>query len=253
MSKENEKDTIKAAETVFDIIELLEAEQSLRLADIADRLEYSESTVYYYLNTLNNRRAVFRAADGYELGPAFLRLGQRVQEKSKLWETGRSLVDDLAHQTGFLACAAVEFEGVAVVYTEHPRPSGTTSSTVQHGLETPLHTTAYGKAILANRSLEYVESYIESHGVPNPDEMVDQLLTVQSNGYAFSDGSVREGMRSIAAPIVAADGKMVLGSVGVTGPTDQIENPNKYKKERRFVSETLDQVQQTAGSIADRL
>lgn len=254
MAKTNGTKTIKAVETTFNIIELLETEQSLSLAEIAERLEYSESTIYYYLNTLKDRRAILRTEDGYELGPAFLRLGQGVQEKSKLWEVGRLSVDELARQTGFLAGAVAEFEGTAVVvYTESDGASNLAATTVQRGSEFPLHTSAYGKAILAAKSTDEIESYLESHGVPNSTETVDEYLSIRSDGFAFSDGSAGNGLRSIASPVVLSDDETVLGSVGVTGPTDQIENPNKYKKERRFVSETLDLVQRTASSIADGL
>lgn len=251
MDETKEGKTIKAAETVFDIVEILESERALGLAEIADRLGYSESTVYYYLNTLNNRQAIRRTEDGYELGPAFLRFGQQVQQRSDLWNAGRQHVDDLARQTGFLACAAVEFEGkTVVVYTESGESVDDSDSTVRRGTQTSLHTTAYGKAILANQPSDEIETYLRSRDVPEFDHAKAQYETVRSEGYAFSAGAEWEGTRSIASPVVD-DGETVLGSVGVTGPATQIEDPNKYKKERRFASETLDLVKRTADSIED--
>lgn len=251
---EPETKSIKAVETAFDIIELLESEGPLSLAKIADQLEYSQSTIYYYLNTLSERHAVLRTEDGYEIGPKFLSLGQQVQERTELWHVGREYVDELARQTGHLACAVVAFDGIAViVHVESAKSFNEKRLNVRPGTEFPLHTTAYGQAILANYSTDRIESYLESHNVSDLETSIDQVLSVRNDGFAFSDESNWEEMRSIASPVVTDDGEKVLGSVGVTGPADQIEDPNMYKRERRFVSGVLDRVQDTADSIEEAL
>lgn len=241
--------TIQAVQTTFDIIELLEYESSLSLAEITDRLDYSQSTIYYYLHTLTNRDAVVRTAEGYELGPVFLRLGQRVQDKNDIWSVGRSHVDELAVQSGYLACIAVEFDGKAVIaYIESGESYHGESIEIYRGMEIPLHASAYGRAILAAHDDERIESYFADNDVPDEHQSVNRYRSIRDDGFAFSDGSWWEGTRSIATSVVD-DGDTVLGSVGVTGPTGQIENPNEYAKERRFVAEIPELVRRTASAI----
>lgn len=56
--------------------------------------------------------------------------------------------------------------------------------------------------------------------ITDPDELRSELRSIREYGYAIEDEERREGIRSVSVPILAPD-KSLLGSIGVTGPSNR--------------------------------
>lgn len=255
----DEDRTIKSVDTVFDIIDVIEEGSSSRTTDIAEGLDYSRSTIHYYLQTLERRGYVRRTDEGegggdggYELGPEFLRLGGRILARTELRRVAAEPLRDLSRQTPGVACLAGRFgDRVVVVRTRGSVDSGAegpTRSDVFVGTPVSLDASAYGRAVLADPSGGAAEAF-DVEGVD--DELADDLDRVDDRGFAFDDEGEWPGLRSAAVP-VSRDGDTV-GAVGITGPVDRIDDPREHTKERRFTSNTLSSLRQTARSIQNRL
>lgn len=97
------------------------------------------------------------------------------------------------------------------------------------GKRVPLHTTGFGKSILAHLPAKRVETILDRHGLPSVTSgtitdraaLYEELETVRERGYAYDDEERLEGLRCVAAPIVVNE--TVLGAVSVSGPKSRMQ------------------------------
>jgi len=65
-------DTVRTAETMFDIVQRLVDDDGASLAELASELDYAKSTVHRHLHTLEELGYVVHRDDGYHVGLRFL-------------------------------------------------------------------------------------------------------------------------------------------------------------------------------------
>lgn len=252
--------SIKSVETAFDIVELVRTEPGLGVSDIAERLDYSKSTIHYYLGTLKRRRFLVEEDGSYEVGLRFLLYGGHARARQDLYRVSGSTLADLTDEVEGTAWMAIE-QGDRCVFIrragDHPTegPIGTVGTAVA------LHTNAYGKALLSALPDERVDEVLErcemqavtSDTVTDRATLDRHLDLVEDHGIAFDDCELADGYRSIAAPIVDEASGQVYGAVGVTCPVDRIEDPFRHSKARRFVDGPAEHVRRAATSLTTRL
>jgi len=99
------------------------------------------------------------------------------------------------------------------------------------GRRTMPHTTAVGKAILADRTERDVRALLQRTGMPrrtehtitSPDEFVADLERTRKQGYAVDDGEQEVGVRCVAVAVPGAPRPMALSMSGpVTRMTDDV-------------------------------
>lgn len=168
-------------------------------------------------------------AGRYRLGLRFLELGMDVRDEMNVYQTARSEVESLAESTGESTALVVPEHGEAVHAAVEG--AGRNDRRVRLGSRLPLHTNAAGKLLLAHRSWEDVESYVETHGldrftnrtIQSPSALRDELRSIADRGLAFDRGETWEGMRSVAAPIRREERSEALaGALAVLGPAERL-------------------------------
>ena len=256
----DENKSIKAAETTFSILELLSERGACRLTDIATELGYSKSTMHYYLKTLERKRYVVEADGQYHLGLRLLHLGGSSLSRFGAYRVAVESANDLSSQTGELAQVVLEEEGMGYfVYQSHGDDDF--DAPFHIGDERPLHSNAYGKAILAFLSRESVLDVIDRHGlerytdrtITDPDALFAELEKIRERRLAFDDQEQYDGVRSVASPILLDDSQPV-GALGVTGGIDiDTIYRNDRMKARRFANEAPEVVRRTAHLIGNTL
>ncbi|WP_101296894.1 IclR family transcriptional regulator [Halegenticoccus soli] len=255
----DEPKTIKSVQTAFDIVEIVASENRPTTSQIAAKIGYSRSTTHYHLQTLQQNRYVVRDDDGFRLGLRTARLGQRALEQHELSGIVERTADELAADTGMVAHVAVPEEGKAVCL--YRTGEDESEPNVRVGQASDLHCTAFGQAILAWISDTALDDLIETHGLSRYTDrtlttktnLSDRLKTVRDLGLAYSAEERVDGVSSVAAPILDQSTTHVVGAIGVTASHDEIENPYKHIKARRFSDELPEQVQRAARIVSDRL
>lgn len=161
------------------------------ITEICRELDLHRSIAYRLLRTLEDHQLVERdPAGGYQLGLGLAGLARGVRTDLQSAATPRltALAAELA-MTAFLVIRAGD-EAVTVVSIE-PRDT-TAHVTYRPGTRHPVDRGAPGLALLMPEP-------------PSPDDR-KPLLDARRAGWAFSDGEVLRGLRSIAAPVVGPDG-----------------------------------------------
>ena len=136
----------------------------------------------------------------------------------------KSTTRALAEKTGELVSFMVKENGRGVFLYRERGEQGVESA-AHVGKRADLHTTASGKALLANLPQDEIREIIDEYGlsaqteatVTDKDELLEELDEIVESNLAFSVGEYTQGLASVGAPVVRPDGE-VLGGLSVAGP-----------------------------------
>ena len=246
---------IEVVATTFDVIGALRADGPLSAAAVAERVDRSKSTAYYYLQSLRDRGHVRATDDGYTLDLGLLPLGGAVLTDLPGRGSFESHVDELAAETGYVAFFAVP-HGVSAVFVAESRGGERVEGDAGLGTATPVHTSAYGKAILSVEpdrlalALDAERRSPTAATATTEAELRDQMTAIDDVGIAFDDEEAWEGVRNVAAPVSSGG---VVGAVGITAPVDAVTDPVRHSKARRYSAELPAAVKRAARTIENEL
>lgn len=251
---------IKTAETVFDILETIGEGECTTVSTVANRLDYSKSTIHYYLKTLEEKRYVIEEGGQYRLGLRTASLGSKAMEHYTPRGFIQERTDDLARETETAADVVVEEAGEGVVLHRSRTDEDRLVDTYV-GMPVDLHATAFGKVILAFSPSERRDELLSSR---DPGESADrppaergvrleELEKVRQVGLAYAEDGVTEGLASIAAPITRESNGELYGAIGIWGRADRMVDPTRHPKARRFAGDTTEEVEKVARIIGNRL
>lgn len=225
----NPTSAVKSIGTTIRIVEGLSRLDGAGVTELANALDIAKSTVFDHLETLEANEFVVKSDGEYRVGLRFLDIGGLARSRMALYDIARPEVNELAARTGELANLVVEEHG-KVVYLVTEQGENAVNIDTYVGKREYLHSTAVGKAILAQLPRDRVDQILDEtgmvaetpHTITDRDELFDQLQTVQSRGVAFDLEENSKGLRCVASPVVGPDGD-VLGAVSVSGPTTRLQ------------------------------
>ena len=211
----------------LDIVEAVHASDGATLPEIAERFDRPKSTVHDHLQTLADTGYLVRDGREFRVSVRFLNLGGRARASSQLFQVAEGEIRDLAAETGEHANLLVEENGRGI-FLYKVKGSQSVRLDTYEGMEVALHTTAMGKAILAELPSEKRDAIVDEHGLdPVTEETVTdretleaELERIRERGYATDDEERVEGVRCVAAPITTEDG--VVGAVSVSAPKSRM-------------------------------
>lgn len=239
--------TVKSVERMFNIAHKLREEGSMTHGDIADELEMPASTVHLHLSTLVQTGYAVHDSDGYRLSMQFLRDGFAVRDRNRLYHAAIEEIDKLAQTTDEVANLGIEENGQRVLLYQSESDEAVYDNALT-GEYTNMHWTALGKAILSQFSKSRVDEIIKMHGLPTAteqtistrNELHKKLAQIRDQGYTLEDEERREGIRSLAIPIVANE--EVVGSISISGPKNRLTDD-------RIESDLVEKVRDTVNVV----
>lgn len=202
-----------------------DAGDPIGLSDLAAACGVPVSTAHRMVRSLVASGYLHQDADRrYRLGPRLVALGGLA-----LHPVGPALtpwLQRLERATGETASAAT-LCGDAVLYvaqvqSAHPMR---TSTTPHH--RTMAHCSAVGKAMLAQLADDTVVALVRRTGLPRRtnhtvgtvDELMTELETIRSRGFALDDEEDEYAARCVAVPVLSAPFPL---AVSVSGPTTRV-------------------------------
>ncbi|MDR7273501.1 IclR family transcriptional regulator [Catenuloplanes atrovinosus] len=194
-----------------------------RVTDIAVATGVSKSTVHRILQALVMWG--FARPDGlgsYEPGPRILTLAGRVMYRFDPARQASGTLRALSESTGYTTHFAIRSadEAVYVDKQEGRRPYQMPS---RIGMGVALHTTAIGKAVLAQLPDEEVLAICRRTGLArrtpgtltSEEDLLTHLARVRTLGYAIDDEENEPGIRCVGAPVFDHTGR-VLGGISIS-------------------------------------
>lgn len=197
-----------------------------RLGEIARRTGLTKPTVHRHLRTMAEYGFAEPAEGGsYRPGPRLLGLAAAVLNDNRVLELAGPALADLRRRTGHVAFYAVRHASDAV-YLEQSDPAREYRMSTRPGHRSPLYTCGVGLAMLSALPAEEVAAVLDAPDLeartPNtptdPAALRAVLARAALCGYAVDDEYDEPDVRSVAAPVLDAEGRAV-GAIGIAGLT----------------------------------
>ncbi|GAA1754303.1 IclR family transcriptional regulator domain-containing protein [Aeromicrobium alkaliterrae] len=223
MKPPEERDFVRALTRGLDVIlAFSHLRPSMTLSEVAEVVGLSRPTARRLLLTLEDAGFVKTDARRFSLTPRVLALGYAYLSSLDLAQVAQPHMDALVKLTGE-GCAMAVLDDCDVVYVNRVPTHRITSLPLTTGTRLPAHATSMGQVLLADLTPDQLESYLTRADLPrltartlhSPHEIRSRMEQVRQHGWALVDQELEEGLRSISAPVMGAEGRTVA-AVGMS-------------------------------------
>jgi IclR family transcriptional regulator, pca regulon regulatory protein len=210
MSSDNpERDYVQSLSRGLTVLQAFNAERpAMTLADMARATGLTRATARRLLLTLVALGYVCTDGRTFELTPRVLDLGFAYVSSLQLPDIAQPFMEALSDRVHESVSASV-LDGTQIVYVARVNTQRIMGISLAIGSRLPAAWTSMGRVLLADLSDRQLDEFLDelvvteltSHSITDVAVLRAEVLTVRSQGYAFVDQELEEGIRSIAAPL----------------------------------------------------
>ena len=242
-----DKYLLSSVNNTLGLLDVLAKHGSMSLAELARTTGHDKASLFRMMHTLEANGFVSKDDDArYSLGLKLLYLGGSVVAHQDLTEVARPRMMAFCREKG-ISVHLARLSGTRVVTTEVETPAADLQVTGRIGMSARVHSTAMGRAILANIDEAEVERMMPSfkyvaytpRSIKNDDELLAVLEKVRMDGYATDINDRYQGFGSIAAPIFDFSGRCVAACGIVTLAQAVEENLEAYAADIRELANAI--------------
>ena len=195
---------------------------AMSVSEVAARTGLARPTARRLLITLEHLGYV-RSVDGvYSLTAQVLELGTAYISSLGVWDLARPHMEALVEKT-HESSSMSQLDGSDIVYVARVAVPKIIALSVTIGTRFPAVATSMGRVLLASLDDSALDSALavpSLSGVvprvaPGRDALEAELARVREQGWAMSDEQLSVGIRSVAVPVIGADGS-VAAAMNVT-------------------------------------
>lgn len=237
---------VKSLARALKVLECFSIEQpELGVSEIAKMLGMQKSTVFNVLYTYQKMGYVEKDPDNskYRLGLKALHLGYIINHNLGLRDTFMPYLTRIANEVNEVCYLGIP-DNLEVLYLEAVYPSTQMHTRNILGERAPLYCTGLGKAMLAFMSDSDIEQALIQEMKPftnfticDPKELRSHLEEIRLGGYALDNMEHEYGVRCVAVPVFAADGR-VAAAVSVSGPSLRFDSET-VSRDAKIIQEIL--------------
>ncbi|MGD0374665.1 MAG: IclR family transcriptional regulator [Streptosporangiaceae bacterium] len=222
------------------VLEFIARRGEARLAELAQELGTSRTTMFRVLETLRGRGFAehVAASHTYRLGPGARSLAARAT-RSLITQLAEPVMAELRNETGE-TINLVGVHGGRLVYEVVLEGGYALRSLPSLGQTVSAHCSALGKAVLAfsppamREVLLGPEPYerFNEHTITTRSDLDLELAATRERGFAIDDEENETGLSCVAAVICGADGRPAW-AISVSGLTDRMQQRDLDELGRR--------------------
>ncbi|MCF7849458.1 MAG: IclR family transcriptional regulator [Kiritimatiellales bacterium] len=215
----------------LSILELLaEHPDGLGTSEMARRLDYPKNFVFRSTAALYQRGYLTRNEESkkFMLSRKLLSMGYAVLQKSGLIESAMPVMRELRDEVRetVVLCTIEEAHGLVL---DHVPGLHSFRLVVDTGMHFELHSSAPGKAILANLSAKERDRIMKvmrftrfnDNTITTKTAFTAELEEVRKTGYALDRAEELDGIHCVSAPVFNQKGEPIA-AVTVTGPSNRL-------------------------------
>lgn len=223
-------DALSTLEHGLRVLELVSQHEGIGPKQIAADLRLPLGTTYHLVNTLLDEGYLLRVGLGdLVLGEAAVSLADRIGHRPDPFPELRPVVADLAERSGEVAVLGRLLGRECVITAVAAAPAAAHRGHVSPGDHGPVHTMALGKVLVAGLDPRLALAILRSQRLEAPtdrtlarlDDLLRELETVRSRGWAFDLEEGEPGLSCIAAR-VAVPGRRPATAIAVAVPPDRL-------------------------------
>lgn len=217
------KQSRKTSKTSMEIIEAVGELDSASLTEISDYTDIPTSTLHTHLQTLKQNEYLQKKNSEYRLGMKMFHLGEKARRRDERYQIAKEEAWQLSNRVGEEVSFAVEENGrMIIIYDEITAPS---EEGFQVGRYFNMHSSACGKAALAEFSDERIRDIIDKRGlkkhtgntIASRSRLFHEIQQIREQGYAVNKQEELEGLRAVAVAINKPNGDL-FGTLDISGP-----------------------------------
>ncbi|MFC4550458.1 MULTISPECIES: IclR family transcriptional regulator [Halorussus] len=220
---------LKSVKQSFEILEYLRETEGATLSQTAEDLEMPVSTTHIHLATLVESNYVVKRSKEYQCSLKFLEVGGEMRDELVLYQAAKPELDDLRVKTGEHTNATVKENGYSVQLYKSQSPDSIDDNAPM-GDHLYLHSTATGKAILAELTEDEVDRVIDERGLPaltddtitDEDTLFEELEDIRERGYSINRGEHYAGVCAVGTAVVSEPDN-AIGAISISGPQSRME------------------------------
>ena len=225
----NNSSSLRRALAILDLVAAAGGrDKGATLAELADGVETTKSTVLRLIAPLVEQRLVRQDSDGtYRMGIGVLGLASACMADLDIRATAQPVLREIADATGQTVHLLVYSEG-RVTYVDKVVGDSPIQMASRIGDTGTAYSTASGKAMLAFLGDDEFERVV-ALGMPartaatitDPAELREHLTAVRERGCAYDDVENEDGIRCVAAPVFNHTGACV-SAISLSGPAERV-------------------------------
>lgn len=213
----------------LDLLDALDEGGAATLTELSARTGIPKATALRILANLEERQIVQRDGQSrFRLGMRLLQLGTRISADLDLRTVARPILRALHQDLDETINLGVPAEG-GLVYIDILQSSRGLQMTATIGMRDDYHSSALGKAMMAEWPLAAVERALPPDPLPRKTAktiltlplLLDALQRTRDDGFAIDDEENEPGARCVAAPLFDHRGQCV-GAISVAGPAGRV-------------------------------
>ncbi|MET0237021.1 MAG: IclR family transcriptional regulator C-terminal domain-containing protein [Kibdelosporangium sp.] len=216
-------DFVQSLERGLAVIRAFDADHpELTLSDVARVTGLTRAAARRFLLTLVELG--YMRTDGrlFALRPRVLELGFSYLSSLGLPDVAGPHLEKLAAEV-HESCSVSVLDGTDIVYVARVPTKRIMKVMIEIGTRFPAHAASMGRVMLAAHDDAWLDEYLRTtpltamtdRTITDPAELKAELAQVRQQGWAMVDEELERGLRSVAAPIRDAKGK-VLAAVNIS-------------------------------------
>ena len=220
---------VQALARGLEVITSFDAEHAtMTLSDVSKRTGLSRATCRRLLLTLVELGYVRTDGKAFALTPQVLKLGTAYLAGLELPQVAQPHLEKLSAELGESTSAAV-LDGSEIVYVARVSTRRLMTVGITVGTRFPAYATSMGRVLLAAEDSPEIPDVLPAlteFTITDADKLRAELARVREQGYAVVTQELELGLRSIAVPVVTADGRIpaaVNVSLPMNSPVDPLD------------------------------
>ncbi len=231
MNSDNQQNKyiLQSVENALSIIDLLCEYEELGVSEIGNLLNVGKSTAFRLLATLQSKNYVYKDENSkYRLSPKFLSIGNIVSNRMEIINKVHPFLVELANYSGETCHLGVWSSKIDTTFIDKVTGKNSIIMSSIIGSNKVAHSTSIGKSLLAFSDTERIDYYLNNveyklnthKSIKNREELRDNLIKIQTNGYSMDDEEAEIGLTCFAAPILVR-GK-AIAAISISGPSSRM-------------------------------
>lgn len=226
----NDKNIIKSALKIFDVLELVVEKESISLTDISNQTNYTKSTTQRILNTLKYLNYIDQDVSTYEYFPTMkiYTLGEHLTINNIIKETARKHLEEMSQEINETINLGI-LDGYNIVYLDKIVSTSPLRVDVDSSMNIPIYCSALGKAMAAFNSkvFSFKNNYKKytDNTITSDEDFKRELESIKNRGYAVDNEEFVEGLICVGMPILNNNNEAVA-SLSISIPKIRYDNKN---------------------------